>query len=71
MRGISKSQSKITVFDEFYNCFFRGDFQKECANFIFRSSNLDIYPQKVRRNTPSVSDQKRASKNDTQSTARN
>ena len=44
-KGISKSQSKHTQFEEYYTCLFGGEYQKHCDNFIIRSLNHDMYLQ--------------------------
>ena len=36
IKGISKSQSKHIKFEEYYNCLFGGQYQKECNNYIIR-----------------------------------
>ena len=33
IKGISKSQSKHIKFEEYYNCLFGGEYQKECDNY--------------------------------------
>ena len=67
IKGISKSQSKHINFEEFYNCLFGGEYQKECDNFIIRSLNHEMYLQKVRKCTLSVFDDKRCYINETES----
>ena len=39
LKGISKSQSKHNKFEEYYNCLFGGEYQKECDNYYIRSIN--------------------------------
>ena len=34
IKGVSNSQSKHINFEEFYNCLFGGEYQKECDNYI-------------------------------------
>ena len=34
IKGISKSQSEHIKFEEYYNCLFGGEYQKECDNYI-------------------------------------
>ena len=67
IKGISKSQSKHIIFQEYYNCLFGGDYQKECDNYIIRSLNHDMYLQKVRKSTLSLFDDKRCYINETES----
>ena len=59
LNGISKSQSKLNVFEEYYNCLIGGEYQKECDIYINRSLNLEMYLQKVRKSTLSLFDGKR------------
>ena len=46
IKGISKSQSKHNKFEEYYNCLFGGEYQKECDNYIIRSLNQKMDLQK-------------------------
>ena len=39
LKGISRSQSKLIKFEEFYNCLFDREYQWECNNYIIRSIN--------------------------------
>ena len=39
IKGISKSQSKHIKVEEYYNCLFSEEYQKECDNYIIRSLN--------------------------------
>ena len=39
LKGISKSQSKHIKFEEYYNCLFDGEYQRECNIYIIRSIN--------------------------------
>ena len=41
--GISKSQSKQFNFEDYYNCLFSGEYQKECKNYILRSINHEMH----------------------------
>ena len=56
---ISKSQSKHIKFEESYNCFFGGQYQKECNNYIIRSINHQMILQEVKKSTLSLFDDKR------------
>ena len=67
IKGISKSQSKHNKFEENYKCFFGGEYQIECDNFIVRSLNHEMYLQKVRKSTLSLIDDKRWYINETKS----
>ena len=66
IKGISKSQSKHFKFEEYYNCLFGGEYQKECDNYIIRSLNHEMYLQKVKKSTLSLFDDKRCYINETQ-----
>ena len=59
LKGISKSQSKNIKFEEYYNCLFGGDYQRECENFVIRSIDHDMFLQKVTKNSLSAFDEKR------------
>ena len=67
IKGISKSQSKHVKFEEYYNCFFGGEYQKEYDNYIIRSPNHEMYLQKVKKSTLSLFDDKRCYINETES----
>ena len=67
IEGISKSQSKHIKFEEYYNCLFGGEYQKECGNYIIRSLNHELYLQKVKKSTLSLFDDKRCYINETES----
>ena len=59
IKGISKSQSKHIKFEEYYNCLFGKDYQKECNNYIMRSINHEMVLQEVKKSTLSIFDDKR------------
>ena len=67
IKGISKSQSKHIKFEEYYNCLFGGEYQKECNNYIIRSINHDMVLQEVKKSTLSIFDDKRCYINETES----
>ena len=67
IKGISKSQSKHIKFEEYYNCLFGREYQKECDNYIIRSLNHEMYLQKVKKSTLSHFDDKRCYINETES----
>ena len=67
IKGVSKSQSKHIKFEEYYNCLFGGEYQKECDNYIIRSVNHEMILQKVRKSTLSIFDDKRCYINETES----
>ena len=59
IKGISKSQSKHIKFEEFYNCLFGGEYQRECNNYIIRSINHEMVLQEIKKTTLSIFDDKR------------
>ena len=67
IKGISKPQSSHIKFEEYYNCLFGGEYQKECNNYIIRSSNHEIILQKVRKSTLSIFDDKQCYINENES----
>ena len=67
IKGISKSQSKHIKFEEYYNCFFGGEYQRECNNYIIRSINHEMVLQEVKKSTLSLFDDKRCYINETES----
>ena len=67
IKGISKSQSQHIKFEEYYNCFFGGEYQRECNNYIIRSINHEMVLQEVKKSTLSIFDDKRCYINETKS----
>ena len=67
MKGISKSQSKHIKFEEYYNCLFGKEYQKECNNYIIRSINHEMVLQEVKKSTLSIFDDKRCYINNVES----
>ena len=67
IKGISKSQSKHIKFEEYYNCLFSKEYQKECNNYIIRSIDLEMVLQEVKKSTLSIFDDKRCYINETES----
>ena len=65
-KGISKSQSKYIKFEEYYNCLFGKEAQKECNNFIIRSIYHEMVRQEVKKSTLSIFDDKRCYINETE-----
>ena len=59
IKEISESQSKHIKFEEYYNCLFGKEYQKECDNYIIRSINHEIILQEVKKSTLSIFDDKR------------
>ena len=58
-QGCSKSQSKHLKFEEYYNCLFDREYQKECNNYIIRSINHEMILQEVKKSTLSKFDDER------------
>ena len=67
IKVISKSQSEYIKFEEYYNCLFGREYQKECDNYIIRSLSHEMVLQKVRKSTLSIFDDKRCYINETES----
>ena len=67
IKGIAKSQSKHIKFEEYYNCLFGGEYQRECNNYIIRSINHEMVLQEVKKSTLSMFDDKRCYINETES----
>ena len=67
IKGISQSQSKHIKFEEYYNCLFGGEHQKECDKYNIWSLNHEMYLQKVRKSTLSLFDEKWCYINETES----
>ena len=59
IKGVSKSQSKHIKFQEYYNCLFGGEYQRECNNYIIRSINHKKVLQEIKKSTLSLFDDKR------------
>ena len=66
LKGVSKSQSKIIIFEDYYNCLFGGNYQQECDNYPIRSYNQEKYLQRVRKSTLPLIDDKRCYINETE-----
>ena len=56
LKGISKSQSNLIKFEEYYICLFGGEYQKECDNYIIRSISHEMVLQEVKKSTLSQFD---------------
>ena len=67
IKGISKSQSKHIKFEDYFNCLFGGEYQRECNNYIIRSINHEMVLQEVKKSTLSIFDDKRSYLNETES----
>ena len=67
IKGVSKSQSKHVKLEEYYNCLFGGEYQRECDKYIIRSLNHEMYLQKVKKFTLSLFDDKQCYINETES----
>ena len=67
LKGISKSQSKNSKFEEYYNCLFGKEYQRECDKYIIRSLNHEMYLQDIKKSTLSIFDDKRCYKKNIES----
>ena len=67
IKGSSKYQSKHIKFEEYYNCLFGGEYQRECNNYIIKSINHEEVLQEVKKSTLSIFDDKRCSLNEIES----
>ena len=67
IKGISKSQSEYIKFEEYYNCLFGGEYQREFNKYIIRSINHEIFLQELKKSTLSIFDDKRCYINETKS----
>ena len=67
IKGISKSQSKHIKVEEYYNCLFGRQYQKECNKYIVRSINHEMVFQEVKKSTLSIFDDKQCYINETES----
>ena len=59
LKGISKPQSKTIKFEEYKKCLDGEEYQRECDNYIIRSTNHEMVLQKVKKSTLSIFDDKR------------
>ena len=67
IEGLSKSQSKLIKFEEYKKSLNGMEYQRECNNYILRSSNHEMYLQEVKKSTLSIFDDKRCSINNIKS----
>ena len=49
LKGFFKSQSKHIKFEDYYNCLFGGENQKDCDTYIMRSINHEMYLQQIKK----------------------
>ena len=59
IKGLSKSQSKHIVFEEYEKCLDEKEYQRECDNEILRSINHEMCLQEIKKSTLSIFDDKR------------
>ena len=59
IKGISGSQSKHIVFEEYKNSFDGEEYQRECDNYVLRSFNHEMSLQEMKKLTLSIFDEKR------------
>ena len=67
LKGNSKSYSKNNKSEDFYKSLFAGQTGKEFDKYLIRSTNHEIYLQRVLKSTLSQFDGKRFFKNETES----
>ena len=67
LKGISKSQSRHIKIEDYYNCLFGGEYQKECDKNNICSISHERYLQKLGKATLSFFDDKRCYINETES----
>ena len=58
MKGVSKFYSKNNKTEDYYNCLFGEEYEKECVIFIIRSLNLEMYLQQIKKSSLSKFDDK-------------
>ena len=68
LKGVSKSQSKQNMFEEYKKCLDGEKCQKECNNYILRSINHEMHLQEITKSTLSIFDDKRCYVNECKST---
>ena len=59
LKGITKSRVKNIKSEDYYNCLFGKERQKESENYVIRSLNHETYMQKVTKTSLSAFDEKR------------
>ena len=59
LKGISKNQSKNFKFQKYYNCLYGEEYQRECHNYIVKSSIHEMVLQELKISTLSIFDDKR------------
>ena len=68
LKGISNSQTKHIRFEEYKNCLFGEDYERECDKYNFWSIIHEKFLQKVYESTLSIFDDKRCYRKETEST---
>ena len=59
LEGISKSESKHIIFEEYKKCLDGKEYQRECNNYIIKSINHEMVLEEVKKSTLSIFDDKR------------
>ena len=59
LKGISKCYSRSIKIEEYYNCLFGGEYQKECDNYNSTSINHQMYLEKLKKSSVSILDDER------------
>ena len=50
IKGISKSESKSIIFEEYKKCLDGEEYQRECDKFLLCSIDHEMYHQEVKKN---------------------
>ena len=67
LKRISVSQSKHNKFEDYKNFLDGEDYQQKCENYLLRSTNHEMYLQKVKKSTLPKFDDKRRFESKTRS----
>ena len=66
-KGICKGHKKEIPFDQYYKCFKKETYDKQCEQFCIRSHDHEIYLQQITKKSMSLFDDKREYINETKS----
>ena len=67
LKAVSKSHWKNIDFEEFKKCLDGEEYQRDCTDYLIRSSNQEMVLQEVKKPTLSIFDDKRCYINETES----
>ena len=59
MKGVSKSQSKHIIFEDYKKCSDGEEYHRESKKYILRSISLEMYLQETKKSTLSLFDDQR------------